>query len=130
LKESYYAIARAVLRNAALIYRKIVPRKIVNIMPDKTITFSQSLDPKVLKAAISSAGRFEHILDGSSNMYKSVRKKIAAKAYGPLAVTESTWLVAQKEIAQVELPVTQEIQLQTEEVTQVIAQKQRDYLPQ
>jgi hypothetical protein len=45
-------------------------------------------------------------------------------------VTESTWLVAQKEIAQVEPPATQEIQLQTEEVTQVIAQKQRDYLPQ
>jgi hypothetical protein len=130
LKQSYYAIARAVLRNAALIYRKIVPRKIVNIMPDKTITFSQTLDPKVLKAAISSAGRFEHILDGSSNMYKSVRKKIAAKAYGPLAVSESTWLVAQKEIAQVEPPAIQEIQLQTEEVTQVIAQKQGDYLPQ
>jgi hypothetical protein len=130
VKRIYYAVARAVLRNAALIYRKIVPRKIVTIKPDKTITFSQTLDPKVLKEAISSAGRFEHILEESSIMYKSVRKKIATKAYGQIAVTESTWLVAQKEIAQVEPPATQEIQLQTEEVTQVIAQKQRDYLPQ
>ena len=63
-------------------------------------------------------------------MYKSVRKKIATKAYGQILVDASTWLVAQKEIAQVEPSATQEIQLQKEEVTQVIAEKQRDYLPQ
>jgi hypothetical protein len=126
LKRSYYAIARTVLRNAALIYRKIVPRKIVNIKPDKTITFSQTLDPKVLKAAISSAGRFEHILDGSSIMYKSVRKKIATKAYGQIAVTESTWLTTEQEIALSAPKTPVEIQLQTEE----LAEKQEDYLPQ
>jgi hypothetical protein len=126
LKRSYYAIARTVLRNAALIYRKIVPRKIVNIKPDKTITFSQTLDPKVLKAAISSAGRFEHILDGSSIMYKSVRKKIATKAYGQIAVTESTWLTTEQEIALSAPKTPAEIQLQAEE----LAEKQEDYLPQ
>jgi hypothetical protein len=115
-----------VLRNAALVYRKIVPRKIVNIKPDKTITFSQTLDPKVLKAAISSAGRFEHILDGSSIMYKSVRKKIATKAYGQIAVTESTWLAAEEEIALSAPKTPAEIQLQAEE----LAEKQEDYLPQ
>ena len=130
LKRSYYTIARVVLRNAALIYRKIVPRKIENIKPDKSVTFSQTLDSKVLKEAISSAGRFEHIISDSSLMYKSVRKKIATKAYGQILVDASTWLVAQKEIAQVEPSATQEIQLQKEEVTQVIAEKQRDYLPQ
>lgn len=126
LKRSYYAIARTVLRNAALIYRKIVPRKIVNIKPDKTITFSQTLDPKILKTAISSAGRFEHILDGSSIMYKSVRKKIATKAYGQIAVTESTWLTTEQEIALSAPKTPVEIQLQTEE----LAEKQEDYLPQ
>jgi len=126
LSQSCYAIARAVKRSAALIYRKIVSRKIVNMMPDKTITFSQTLDPKVLNAAISSAGRFEHILDGSSNMYKSVRKKIAAKAYGPLAVSESTWLAAEREIALRAPIIPAEIQLQAEK----LVEKREDYLPQ
>jgi hypothetical protein len=45
-------------------------------------------------------------------------------------VDASTWLVAQKEIAQVEPLANQEIQLQKEEVTQVTSEKQRDYLPQ
>jgi hypothetical protein len=126
LKRSYYAIARVVLRNAALIYRKLVPRKIENIKPDKSITFSQTLDSKVLKEAISSAGRFEHILDGSSLMYKSVRKKIATKAYGQILVDGSTWLVAKREIALSAPKSPAEIQLQAEE----LAEKQEDYLPQ
>jgi hypothetical protein len=130
LKRVYYAIARAVLRNAALIYRKIVPRKIENIKPDKTVTFSQTLNPKFLKEAISSAGRFEHILEDSSIMYKSVRKKIATKAYGQNAVTDSTWIVAHEEIAVFTSEVPTEGEIQTENPKQEITVKQRDYLPQ
>jgi hypothetical protein len=59
-------------------------------------------------------------------MYKSVRKKIAAKAYGPLAVSESTWLAAEREIALSAPKTPAEIQLQAEE----LAEKQGDYLPQ
>ena len=126
LKRTYFAIARVALRNAALIYRKIVPRKIENIKSDKSVTFSQTLDPKLLKSAISSTGRFEHILADSSTMYKSVRKKIATKAYGQIAVSESIWLAAEQEIA-LDAPKTPiEIQLQAEE----LAEKQEDYLPQ
>ena len=126
LKRVYYAIARAVLRNAALIYRKIVPRKIENIKPDKSVTFSQTLNPKFLKEAISSAGRFEHILENSSIMYKSVRKKIATKAYGQNAITDSTWLAVEQEIALGAPRTPVEIKLQAEE----LAEKQKDYLPQ
>ena len=94
------------------------------------MTFSQTLDAKVLKEAISSSGRFEHILSDSSLMYKSVRKKIATKAYGQILVDASTLLVAKEEVTQLEPPIHEEIQLPAEEATEGIAEKQRDYLPQ
>jgi hypothetical protein len=59
-------------------------------------------------------------------MYKSVRKKIATKAYGQILVDGSTWLVAEREIALSAPKIPAEIQLQAEE----LAEKQEDYLPQ
>lgn len=118
LRRSYYSLARFILRNAALIYRRLVPRKVKSVLSNKSVLFSQTMDPNQLRTAIGSMARFEHILADCSIMYLSTRKKIAAKAYGQVALLESNWMPAQ--IKSPEINIENRVNSQIKEVKQEV----------
>lgn len=72
--------ANSLLRFAGLIYRTIFPHK-EEITPETAVTFSQSLDVEFCSPLIKGNRRFEHLLLGSSDIYKQNREQIALKAY-------------------------------------------------
>jgi UDP-N-acetylglucosamine:LPS N-acetylglucosamine transferase len=78
-----YAIRRfanSLLRFAAIVYRTIFPHK-REISPETEVVFSQSQSFDFCGPLIKGSRRFEHILFGSSDLYRQSREKIALKAY-------------------------------------------------
>jgi UDP-N-acetylglucosamine:LPS N-acetylglucosamine transferase len=70
------------LRNLGHIYRTLHPYLKVNVVKNEAPIWGSQMTAKELHPLIKSNSRFEHILEGASDVYIARRKEIAEKAYG------------------------------------------------
>jgi hypothetical protein len=72
------------LRRAGLIYRAIHPHIVVQVTRQEPPVWGDQNTAKELHAMIKGEQRFEHLIAGASEKYKSRRAQIAEAAYGEL----------------------------------------------
>lgn len=70
------------LRRASLIYRAINPHIVVQVTRQEPPVWGDQNTAKELHALIKGEQRFEHLISGASQKYKSRRAQIAEAAYG------------------------------------------------
>jgi hypothetical protein len=70
------------LRRASLIYRAIHPHIVVQVTRQEPPVWGDQNTAKELHALIKGEQRFEHLIAGASQKYKSRRAQIAEAAYG------------------------------------------------
>jgi spore coat polysaccharide biosynthesis predicted glycosyltransferase SpsG len=69
------------LRFLAIGYRQINPRKVNPVVSSEAAQFSDETSAAILRGNIKSERRFEQMISGASDKYKSVRKAIADTYY-------------------------------------------------
>lgn len=74
-------IKLSALRYLAIGYRQINPRKVNPVVSTESAQFSDETSAAILRGYIKSERRFEQIIPGASDKYKSVRKAIADTYY-------------------------------------------------
>jgi len=79
---SYRQFANAVYRQLALVYRKINPHIVVQIVKTDPPHFGDETDPQTMRHLINGDVRFEHLISGASENYRRRRDEIASAAYG------------------------------------------------
>ena len=70
------------LRRAGLIYRALHPHIVVQVTRQEPPVWGDQNTAKELHALIKGEQRFEHLITGASQKYKSRRAQIAEAAYG------------------------------------------------
>ena len=70
------------LRRAGLIYRALHPHIVVQVTRQEPPVWGDQNTAKELHALIKGEQRFEHLVTGASQIYKSRRAQIAEAAYG------------------------------------------------
>jgi hypothetical protein len=70
------------LRRAGLIYRALNPHIVVQVTRQEPPVLGDQSTAKDLHALIKGEQRFEHLIAGASEKYKSRRAQIAEAAYG------------------------------------------------
>jgi hypothetical protein len=81
---SYGQLANAVYRQLALVYRKINPHIVVQIVKLDPPHFGDETDAQTMRNLISGEIRYEHLISGASENYRRRRYEIASAAYGTL----------------------------------------------
>jgi UDP:flavonoid glycosyltransferase YjiC (YdhE family) len=81
---SYRQMANAVYRQLALVYRKINPHIVVQIVKIDPPHFGDETDAQTMRNLISGEIRYEHLISGASENYRRRRDEIASAAYGTL----------------------------------------------
>jgi UDP-N-acetylglucosamine:LPS N-acetylglucosamine transferase len=81
---SYGQLANAVYRQLALVYRKINPHIVVQIVKLDPPHFGDETDAQTMRNLISGEIRYEHLISGASENYRRRRDEIASAAYGTL----------------------------------------------
>jgi UDP:flavonoid glycosyltransferase YjiC (YdhE family) len=81
---SYGQLANAVYRQLALVYRKINPHIVVQIVKTDPPHFGDETDAQTMRNLISGEIRYEHLISGASENYRRRRDEIASAAYGTL----------------------------------------------
>jgi hypothetical protein len=81
---SYGQLANAVYRQLALVYRKINPHIVVQIVKTDPPHFGDETDAQTMRNLISGEIRYEHLISGASENYRRRRYEIASAAYGTL----------------------------------------------
>jgi UDP:flavonoid glycosyltransferase YjiC (YdhE family) len=74
-------IKLTVLRYLAIGYRQINPRKVNPVVSSESAQFSDETSAAIIREYIKSDRRFEQLISGASDKYKSVRKAIADTYY-------------------------------------------------
>ena len=81
---SFRQLANAIYRQLALVYRKINPHIVVQIIKTDAPHFGEETDPETMRQLINSEVRYEHLISGASEVYRRRRDEIASAAYGTL----------------------------------------------
>jgi len=81
---SFRQLANAVYRQLALVYRKINPHIVVQIVKIDPPHFGDETDPQTMRHLINGDIRYEHLISGASENYRRRRDEIASAAYGTL----------------------------------------------
>jgi UDP:flavonoid glycosyltransferase YjiC (YdhE family) len=81
---SFRQLANAVYRQLALVYRKINPHIVVQIVKIDPPHFGEETDPQTMRKLINGDVRYEHLISGASENYRRRRDEIASAAYGTL----------------------------------------------
>ena len=81
---SFRQLANAIYRQLALVYRKINPHIVVQIIKTDAPHFGEETDPETMRQLINSEVRYEHLISGASEVYRRRRDEIASVAYGTL----------------------------------------------
>jgi UDP:flavonoid glycosyltransferase YjiC (YdhE family) len=81
---SFRQLANAVYRQLALVYRKINPHIVVQIVKIDPPHFGDETDPQTMRKLINGDVRYEHLISGASENYRRRRDEIASAAYGTL----------------------------------------------
>ena len=81
---SFRQLANAVYRQLALVYRKINPHIVVQIVKIDLPHFGEETDPQTMRKLINGDVRYEHLISGASENYRRRRDEIASAAYGTL----------------------------------------------
>jgi hypothetical protein len=81
---SFRQFANAIYRQLALVYRKINPHIVVQIVKIDPPHFGDETDPQTMRKLINGDVRYEHLISGSSENYRRRRDEIASAAYGTL----------------------------------------------
>jgi UDP-N-acetylglucosamine:LPS N-acetylglucosamine transferase len=81
---SFRQLANAVYRQLALVYRKINPHIVVQIVKVDPPHFGEETDPQTMRKLINGDVRYEHLISGASENYRRRRDEIASAAYGTL----------------------------------------------
>ncbi len=81
---SFRQLANAVYRQLALVYRKINPHIVVQIVKTDAPHFGEETDPETMRQLINGEVRYEHLISGASEVYRRRRDEIASVAYGTL----------------------------------------------
>lgn len=76
--------ANAIYRQLALVYRKINPHIVVQIVKTDAPHFGEETDPETMRRLINGEVRYEHLISGASENYRRCRDEIASVAYGTL----------------------------------------------
>ena len=87
---SFRQFANAIYRQLALIYRKINPHIIVQVTQVTEPHFGNETDPQTMRHLISGDIRYEHLITGASENYRTRREEIAATAYGTIRTVINT----------------------------------------
>jgi hypothetical protein len=81
---SFRQLANAIYRQLALVYRKINPHIVVQIVKIDPPHFGEETDPQTMRKLINGDVRYEHLISGASENYRHRRDEIASTAYGTL----------------------------------------------
>jgi UDP:flavonoid glycosyltransferase YjiC (YdhE family) len=81
---SFRQFANAIYRQLALVYRKINPHIVVQIVKIDPPHFGDETDPQTMRKLINGDVRYEHLISGASENYRRRRDEIASAAYGTL----------------------------------------------
>ena len=81
---SFRQLANAVYRQLALVYRKINPHIVVQIVKIDPPHFGEETDPQTMRKLINGDVRYEHLISSASENYRRRRDEIASAAYGTL----------------------------------------------
>jgi hypothetical protein len=81
---SFRQFANAIYRQLALVYRKINPHIVVQIVKIDPPHFGDETDPQTMRKLINGDVRYEHLISGASENYRRRRDEIASVAYGTL----------------------------------------------
>ena len=81
---SFRQLANAIYRQLALVYRKINPHIVVQIVKIDPPHFGDETDPQTMRKLINGDVRYEHLISGASDSYRRRRDEIASAAYGTL----------------------------------------------
>ena len=81
---SFRQLANAIYRQIALVYHKINPHIVVQIIKTDAPHFGEETDPETMRQLINSEVRYEHLISGASEVYRRRRDEIASVAYGTL----------------------------------------------
>ena len=78
---SFRQLANAIYRQIALVYHKINPHIVVQIIKTDAPHFGEETDPETMRQLINSEVRYEHLISGASEVYRRRRDEIASVAY-------------------------------------------------
>jgi len=81
---SFRQLANVIYRQLALVYRKINPHIVVQIVKVDPPHFGDETDPQMMHHLINGDVRYEHLISGASENYRRRRNEIASAAYGTL----------------------------------------------
>ena len=81
---SFRQLANVIYRQLALVYRKINPHIMVQIIKIDPPYFGDETDPQTMRQLINGDVCYEHLISGASENYRRRRDEIASVAYGTL----------------------------------------------